>query len=350
MSIKRQWITFAFVLAFLSCPAEGISQNPIELPDAAESIKTTGPAVLWRSPEDIASRNLFYGSGGLEHQPRAPFTFLGEDLDGTSPKITVRDENGVTWKVKLGDEARPETAASRLLWAVGYFTDEIYFLSDIRIAEMPRRLKRGQSQVEPGGLLHNVRLERKVTGKLDEVWQWRHNPFIGTRELNGLRIMMSLINNWDLKNQNTAINIGMYGESTSGVQQTTQRTYLISDLGASFGAPGFAWPKSKSRGNLKQYSNSRFITKSTADYVDFQAPGRPALLYSFAVPKFVMRLRMRWIGRNIPITDAKWMAHLLSRLSPEQIRDAFRSANYSEHEVNGFAQVIESRIAELNKL
>src|SRR5579862_5162778 len=27
-------------------------------------------AVLWREPEDIGSRDLFYGPGGEEHQPR----------------------------------------------------------------------------------------------------------------------------------------------------------------------------------------------------------------------------------------------------------------------------------------
>jgi len=27
-------------------------------------------AILWREPEDIASRNLFYGPGGKSHEPR----------------------------------------------------------------------------------------------------------------------------------------------------------------------------------------------------------------------------------------------------------------------------------------
>lgn len=40
----------------------------------------------------------------------------------------------------------------------------------------------------------------------------------------------------------------------------------------------------------------------------------------------------------------------LAQLSPEQIRDAFRPAGYSPEQVQGFAAVVEERIAELNKL
>jgi hypothetical protein len=46
----------------------------------------------------------------------------------------------------------------------------------------------------------------------------------------------------------------------------------------------------------------------------------------------------------------KWIADELARLSPEQIRDAFRSAGYSATEVDAFAAVVERRIAELREL
>ena len=35
------------------------------------------------------------------------------------------------WRVKLGEEARPETAATRLLWALGYFADEAYLVPEM---------------------------------------------------------------------------------------------------------------------------------------------------------------------------------------------------------------------------
>ena len=343
---KSQWNKFLLVLVVLSFSVAGVSEQTTNTAEAKGTISGSGPAVLWQSPADIASRNLLYGSGGKQDEPRPPFTFLKEDLSGTSPKFDALDQDEVKWKVKLGAEARSETVASRFLWAVGYFTDENYFISNTRVAEMPRQLKRGQGLVAPGGVVRNVRLERESRGKKIGTWQWRHNPFTGTRELNGLRVMMALINNWDVKNQNTAV----FVESDGGESDGSQQTYMISDLGASFGAPGYAWPKSKSRDNLEQYSHSRFITKVTPDYVDFKAPARPAILYAFGLPQFIMRLRLRWIGKQVPRADAKWMGQLLAQLSPDQIRDAFRAAGYSPQEVDGFAKVIEARIAELNKL
>jgi hypothetical protein len=36
-------------------------------------------------------------------------------------------------------------------------------------------------------------------------WGWQNNPFKGTREFHGLVVMMSLLNNWDLKTPNNDI-------------------------------------------------------------------------------------------------------------------------------------------------
>src|SRR3990172_12095261 len=150
---KNQWIKLFFVLVVLSFPVAGTSKEKANTREEKETIRGSEPAVLWRSPEDIASRNLFYGSGGKQNEPRPPFTFLNEDLDGTSPKFNVLAQDEVKWKVKLGPEARSETVASRFLWAVGYFTDEDYFISNIRVEGMPRQLKRGQGLVAPGGVV-----------------------------------------------------------------------------------------------------------------------------------------------------------------------------------------------------
>jgi len=106
--------------------------------------------ILWRDPHDIASRNLFFGPGGESHQPHGPYKFVKEDLDGTNPKFVVHDRDGVKWKVKLGGEGKPETVASRIAWAVGFYTNEDYFLHDIQVKDMPARLHRGQNLVAPG--------------------------------------------------------------------------------------------------------------------------------------------------------------------------------------------------------
>jgi len=61
-------------------------------------------------------------------------------------------------------------------------------------------------------------------------------------------------------------------------------------------------------------------------------------------------LRLRWIGRNIPKDDARWMGTMLSQLSPRQIRDAFRAGGYSPEAAEAFAVIVERRIRELSEL
>jgi hypothetical protein len=70
----------------------------------------------------------------------------------------------------------------------------------------------------------------------------------------------------------------------------------------------------------------------------------------FSIPDFVSRMKLRWIGRHIPREDAKWIGGLLAQLKPEQIQDAFRAAGYSDKDVEEYAQVVEKRIADLEKL
>jgi len=295
-------------------------------------------AGLWRDRGNIGSLNLVYGPGGIGHQPAGKFTFVKEDKQGTSPKFEIVDEQGVRWKVKLGEEARSETAAARLVWAVGYFADEDYYLPELRVEKMPK-LHRGHQFVSADGVVQGVRLKRRLKGeKKNGNWSWFKNPFVGTKELNGLRIMMALMNNWDLKEINNAI----YKE------QGEAPHYAVSDLGASFGRTGN--PLTRSKDNLQDYRGTKFIQEVKADYVDFFLSSRPISLTVVDVPNYVTRTKMQGVVKHIPRTDAKWLGQLLGQLSVEQIRDCFRAAGYSPEEVEGFATVVQGRIAELNRL
>jgi len=212
--------------------------------DAPKDAVRTPSILIWQDPGDIKSRNLLYGSGSEKDQPHLPVTFAKEDMKGTSPKFDVRDQDGEKWKVKLGVEAGPEIVVSRLLWAVGYFTEEYYFVSDLKVAGLPGHLRRGQKFVEDGGA-RNVRLKRhpKHAEKGGE-WHWRDNPFSGKRELNGMRVMMALVNNWDLKDDNNSLY-----EDGSG----------------------------NGKGDLKAYEHSKFISHVHGDL--WEAPVSSAPIY-----------------------------------------------------------------------
>lgn len=345
--LNRNLALIMTVAAAVGLPIFGEAKKEHE--STAKKVESTEglPTILWRNPGDIRTRSLYYGSGGETHQPKGPFTFVKEDLDGTNPKFVVRDESGMKWKVKLGEEARPETAATRFVWAVGYFSNEDYFLPEFRAQEMPVHLRRGQNRVAADGSIHDVRLKREPKGEEKMgTWRWRHDPFAESRELNGLRVMMALINNWDVKDENNAI----YEIASGRGSEKPTLVYIVSDLGASFGTAGLALPHARAKGNLESYAHSKFITKTTAEYVDFQTPATPSFPYQFDFPEYWRRVGLRWVGRRIPRADARWIGQLLAQLTPAQIRDAFRASGYTPDEVDGFAKIVEQRIAALNAL
>jgi hypothetical protein len=301
-------------------------------------------AALWKSPGDVKALNLLYGPGGKKHRPLPPVKFLKEDMHGTSPKFDVRDQDGKKWKAKLGPEARPETVASRLLWAMGYGANENYFFSSLKVEGLPAQLQRGQSFDAGNDEVKAVRLQRHPGGEKKEGnWSWRQNPFAGTREFNGLRVMMALLNNWDLKDENNAI----FDDPSSPGREL----YEVTDVGATFGKSGKSYTNAQSKGNLKAYAHSKFIARVTPKYVDFNFPTRSPWLYFLIEPRFFWhQMHVRWVGRHIPRADAKWIGSLLAQLSPEQIRDAFRAADYSQDQVEAYASAVEARIKELNEM
>ena len=56
------------------------------------------------------------------------------------------------------------------------------------------------------------------------------------------------------------------------------------------------------------------------------------------------------VMKNISVENARWIGSLLGQLSDEQLRDAFRAANYDQKTMDGFVAIIRERINQLNKL
>jgi hypothetical protein len=304
-----------------------------------ENRKSTAAAsaAVWRQPQNIASRNLFYGAGGESGLPSGRLRFIEEDKGGTSPKFVVEDAAGARWKVKLGNETQSETAATRLLWAVGYFTDVNYYAPKLQIIGLPR-LSRGQEFVSAGGTVHGARLEREYKGmKKIGTWSWYDNPFLYTKEFNGLRVMMALLNNWDLK------------ETNNGIYRVgSEMHYLVSDLGATFGKTGGNWTRSKN--DLEDYLGSDFIDEVEPTSVNFNINSRPPLLYAVHYPYYSKRSRMEKVGNDIPRAHARWIGRMLAQLSASQISDAFRGAGYKPYEVTAYTRKVQERIGQLNRL
>ena len=276
-----------------------------------------GTPVLWQTPSDISQRDLFLGPGGTAMRPDLRrITFIKEEKGGYSKKYRVRDGSSREWVVKIGKEAQSETSAIRLLWGVGYITEVNYLVPRVTI---------------PGkGTFTNVRFEARPE-RWDRVgeWKWKRNPFIGTPQYQGLKIMMALINNWDLKDSNNET-IQIRGGNNDRL------FYIISDLGATFGhastTPVF-WRLTRSRNNPEKYAKSKFLEKVKGDRVVLHFGGKN-----------------RGILKDISIHDAQWMGNWLSQLTDGQLHDAFRAANYRPDEIDLLVRTVRARTNELVSL
>ena len=213
--------------------------------------KASARAVLWRDPGDIQSQNLLYGSGSAETAPLAPFRFIKESSKGESPKFDVKDARGVVWTVKLGEEAQSETVSTRLVWAVGYFAEEAYYFDEVQIENLPK-LKRGRDFVLTDGTVVGARFEPERPQLADgPVWDWQDNPFRGTRQLSGLKILMILLNNFDARKDNNKI---YYAPGAGGRYEAR---YYVTDLGATLGRSGGLGGK-RTKNDREDFLSTRF--------------------------------------------------------------------------------------------
>lgn len=310
--------------------------------------------MLWHDPGAIAQLDLLHGPGGREQMPDPPFTFQQEEPTRSSPKIDVQDGTARRWRLEPGRDARAEVAASRLLWAVGYLTDDDYVLWKASVRDLKmrnarrylhtdrkrRRGVRGPYEIAgaPESYFLDVRFARLYDGQRNlGYWSWRKNQFSGTQEMNGLRVMMALLNCWDLRDENNEV---------VADPRSSSELFRVSGVGASFGNAGPHFLRGHSRDNVKAYARSKFITRKTESTVDFATPSRSYNPFSL----FHRRSGTTWIGRNIPRKDARWIASLLAQLSHTQIEEAFWAAGYSASEVNLYADVVDARIRALSDL
>jgi hypothetical protein len=170
--------------------------------------------------------------------PKPPFRFLEEDDKGRSPKLLVRDARGAVWEVKFGDEVKAEVFATKIVSAAGYYSDVTHYVARGGIVGA-RNLKRAAKHVDASGQFQKPRFEYRdpSLGFLKNGgWTWKDNHFVGTREFNGLKILVMLLSNWDNKDaRDKSSNVGILERRRS---REREWIYYVNDWGGSMGGWG----------------------------------------------------------------------------------------------------------------
>jgi hypothetical protein len=265
--------------------------------------------------------------------------FIEEHSTGTNPCVSVRDYRDRVWRVKWGDEVHTEVFASRLAWAAGYFVETNYFVPDGQINGVKER-QRTKEVLDADGRFHDACFELEEQGILkhfdEESWAWNENPFVGSRELNGLKIVMMLLSNWDNKDvRDTARGSNTAIFEYPSRHKKWEARYLIIDWGAALGAWG-SNILSRSRWDAVAFAgqNSQFIPGTDGDRVLWGYKGQHT---DEAI-------------REITREDVRWLYGLLGGISDEQLGAAIRASGGSESEITDFTNAIRERLDRLRDI
>lgn len=294
--------------------------------------------ILWREPGDVAGLDMTNGPGGPSGAPKPPFQFIEEHTSGSRPCVSVTDAAGRKWRIKWGNEVRSENFAIRLVWACGYFAETTYFVEEGTIVGL-RDLQRARSCVNEHGGFQEARFElddpdvRKLFE--EHSWAWNDNPFVGTRELHGLKILVMLLSNWDTKDRRDVArgsNTAIFEHRVAPWRQEAR--YLITDWGGSMGRWGTN-VVTRGRWDPQGFAaqTDQFVTGVENEMVLFGYSGQ----------------RTADMASGIRVDDARWLATYLNRITNEQLIDALRASGATGEESASFAASLRERIAQLSR-
>jgi hypothetical protein len=250
---------------------------------------------LWRNPTDLTQRDLQWGPGRAANAPaaKATYTVVKVDDTGYSRGYDVVGPDKRHWSIKVGKEAQSEVVLSRILWALGYYQPETYYVKGWQLA--------GDWKFEGEPARFRLQSDHHSDGE----WKWVDNPFAGTTPMHGLIAINLLFNNWDLKTSNNRV------YRLDDPRAEPAHRYVVQDLGASLGKPRvFPYP---------------IGTRNDID--DFEAA---TLIKEVKGSEAVLNYRGRHgeILKRISVDDVIWACELVNRLSDGQLDAAFRAAEY----------------------
>lgn len=339
----------------------------------------TSEVDIIRGPEPAIRFGATISCAFLEPDPQDP-------PGGKTPKFTCRDKNGKKYKIKYGidnGEVYAEVAASRLLWALGFPTDNYYpvrvecqgcpkdpwtYIEDALSGQLGRiggddRWK--QELWEKGDRLFiPAVVELKFDGAVIEQHDkqgWGFGEFVNFEDLSrqeqiyreGLLIMMGLLQHADNKDQQQRLQCSkdQMVKLADGALDCNRPTALVHDLGWTF---GHGWkandPINISRMNLDEWVSTPVFANSACKINPHSIPDM------FLVPK---SQRRSWHPVQVSEAGRAFIASRLNALSRKQIEDIFRVSRVKMREpmqVGGipdtvvfqWADALQAKIGEIN--
>ena len=292
---------------------------------------------IWRVPGSIEQLDLATGPGGTDGLPSPPFVFREEHLNGSQPCVAVEDGRGRLWRVKWGPEVHSETFAVRFAWACGYFAEVTHFVPSGTI-EGAINLQRASRCITTEGTFCDARfeLEDPVAKKMFEEhsWSWAENPFVGTPELSGLKVIVMLLSNWDAKDRRDVARGSNTAIFEYPIGRGPEARYLVTDWGGSMGR----WGSNLTRGRWDPdgfaEQTPQFVSGLHDGYVTFGYSGQ----------------RTADIAEAIPVDHVRWLLPYRERWNEVLLVRALLASGASDEEAGRFAGALLERIRRLRSV
>ena len=360
--MRRAALILAFVGIFFTGRYLALRDTPPLVdrttPEWARRVDALARASVFPRPSDLEpSQSPVRGNEPLR------CTYVPGPASGTTPKFDCRLGDGEVVKVKYGGspEIPAEIAATRLLRALGFASDEVWPVAELKCTGCPPHpyrarqlaemlfLARLEDRLPPSRterVFRHVAVERKLQAPPIEAgeaegWDWSELALVdaerggATRaELDALRLTAVLLAHWDNKPSNQRL-VCLDPRRTAGDRGTPadcrRPLLMIHDLGATFG------PKK--------------LNHSNWNGTPLWAPNAPCVATMASLP---------YGGATFPphpISDEgrALLAARLARLSEADLHQLFRDAGFPHattgepraDDVSGWVHTLRQKIADI---
>jgi hypothetical protein len=333
------WVALSLTIGYWAVRGYWRAKSEVRRHVEGEAPLRSSQKLIWRKPDSISANDVEVGPLGRAGAPVPPFQFIEEHATGSQPCMSVKDASGRVWRAKWGEEVHTEVFGTRLAWALGYFAEPSYFVAAGEI-HGAKDLTRAKACLDENCRFSDARFELDEQGVVKHFdahgWAWHDNPFVGTPELNGLKILMMLMSNWDNKDvrdiargSNTAI-----FECRTKTRALEAR-YLIIDWGAALGAWGNnilqrgRWDPEAFAGQ-----NADFVTGVSDGIVQFGYQGQ----------------RTSDLTANISVEDVRWFVRQSRHLTDDHLRAALKASGANREEIDLFTAALRARLNRLNEV
>jgi hypothetical protein len=280
------------------------------------------------------------------------FATPGSKMGGKTPKFgckitSVESANGQVQtltpdmdekdpvKVKFGandNEVYAEVAATRLMWAMGYYADS-WFPVRVECHNCPANPDSGAGPAstrtfDPATIVRKFSWrEMTEAGKTDQGWSWKELEAANGRpnyERDGLRLLAAFMKHSDNKppQQRLACNkVDVDNNTQSPTDKCDKSVMMVQDVGATFGRGGWFTSNTKAKMNLALWSRTKLWKKVGTEGAPRHC--QAALTKSLSAHDGLSNPTISEEGRRFD-------AGLMCQLTDHQIEDLFKTARAAE--------------------